>query len=363
MKFAVGYQLSEPGESPFVDIVRDYRDHVAEVYFAWGPMASGRAALTHRRGYVDWDGQRRLEEDLTALRELGVKLNLLFNANCYGGRAVSQRLANTVASVLEHLGECVGGVDTATTTSPAIAHVLKNHFPEIEVRASVNMRIGTVEQMRCIADLFDSFCVQRDYNRDLSHLREIRAWADTHGKRLSLLANSGCLRLCPGQIFHDNLVAHEAEIDETVNLSDFTPHVCWRLYRDRANWQAVLQSTWIRPEDLHHYEGLVDVAKLATRMHANPRMVIDAYASRRHRGNLLDLLEPGFAPAFAPEILDNDRFPADWFERTSTCDRRCHACGYCSDVLQQILVNAETVAQGTDFAVPARQDAPPGPLR
>lgn len=33
MKFAVGYQLPDEGEEPLVAIVRDFRDHIEEVYF------------------------------------------------------------------------------------------------------------------------------------------------------------------------------------------------------------------------------------------------------------------------------------------------------------------------------------------
>lgn len=135
----------------------------------------------------------------------------------------------------------------ADANAPADADVVRSRFEGIEVRASVNMRIGTVEQMSYVADLFDGFCVQRDCNRDLGHLCDLRAWADANGKTLSLLANSGCLRLCPGQIFHDNLVAHEAEIDETVLLGGFSPDVCRRLYQDRDRRAAVLQATWIPP--------------------------------------------------------------------------------------------------------------------
>ena len=42
-----------------------------------------------------------------------------------------------------------------------------------------------------------------------------------------MLANSGCLNFCAAQIFHDNLVAHESEVSETVNVCDRTPAVCW----------------------------------------------------------------------------------------------------------------------------------------
>jgi collagenase-like PrtC family protease len=337
MKFAVGYQQSEPGEESFVDVVTDYRDHLAEIYFPWGQLPSGRAALTVRRGYVNWSGQRQLEEDLRRFRQMGLGLDLLFNSNCYGGQAVSQSLENLVISVLDHLGEVCGGVDAVTTTSLAVARTVKKGFPQVEVRASVNMRIGAAQAMGYVAPLFDAFYIQREHNRDLAGLRDLRRWADAHGKKLYLLANSGCLYACPGQTFHDNLVAHDREVDEAVNIPDWTPHVCWGLYRDRAKWPAILQATWIRPEDLSHYEELFRVVKLATRMHSRPRMVVDSYIRRRHRGNLLDLFEPAFSPAFAPEIIDNDKFPADWLEKTSTCGHHCTECRYCADALVRVL--------------------------
>jgi collagenase-like PrtC family protease len=344
MRFAVGYQLAEPDEEPFVEIVRDFLPHVAEVYFPWADMPSGRAPLLSRRGHTDWGGQARLEADLRAFRQVGVRLDLLFNANCYGRYAASRHLENRVISVMQHLEAAVGGADAFTTASLAVARTVKRSFPGVEVRASVNMRIGTIRAMEYVSGLFDGFCVRREHNRDLNYLRGLKSWADANGKKLRLLANSGCLADCPGQTFHDNMVAHEAEIDETLNIPGWSPHVCWNLYRNREHWPAILQGSWIRPEDLHHYEGLFDVVKLATRMHARPRAVIAAYAQRRWRGNLLELFEPGFAPAFAPHILDNERFPADWFERTSTCARRCHGCDYCREALEAILVSMKEPA-------------------
>ncbi|MBN2451413.1 MAG: hypothetical protein JXR77_13560 [Lentisphaeria bacterium] len=344
MRFALGYQLPDERGESLVDIVRDYREHIGEVYFPWVHMPSGRASLSESRGLTDWTAQARLEEDLRRFREMGLQLDLLLNANCYGGRAVSRELENRVGSLLAHLDEAVGGVDIVTTASLAVARTVKRHFPRLDVRASVNMRIGAERAMEYVSGLFDSFCVQRDRQRDLDHMRRLRQWADAHGKHLSMLANSGCLRDCPGQVFHDNMVAHETEIDETANIPEWTPHVCWNLYRRREAWPAILQATWVRPEDLHRYQGIVDIAKLATRMHANPRMVVHAYATGRFRGNLLDLFEPGFGPAFAPWVIDSTRIPEDWFERTSGCNGRCTDCTYCREVLEAALVNTESGA-------------------
>ena len=341
MQLAIGYQLSDAGDSDtFVDMVRDYRDHIAEVYFPWAGQPSGRAALGRSRGYVDWSAQTRQEQDLRDLAEMGIALDLLFNANCYGERAVSQALENEVASTIEYLQDTVGAVPIVTTTSLAVARTVKRHFAEVEVRASVNMRLGTWQAMEHVAGLFDSYHVQRDYNRDLARIGRLKRWADANDKRLVMLANSGCLRFCPGQTFHDNMVAHDAAIDETKNIEGWTPHVCWNRFRDPANWPAILQATWVRPEDLHHYDDLFPVVKLATRQHSHPRMVVHAYANRRHRGNLLDLFEPCYSPALAPCFIDNSLFPDDWFERSAGCAYDCEACDYCRDTLKRVLRRA-----------------------
>ena len=336
-RFAVGYQQSTADRESFADVVKDYTAHISEVYFAWPGQASGRNQLGAARGQRDWSAQYILEEDLCEFKRQGIKLDLLFNANCYGGRAVSQHLENEVISIIEHVAEVAGGVDIVTTTSLAVARTVKKYFPAVEVRASVNMRIGTIQAMEYVAGLFDSYYLQRDMQRDLEYVKRVRKWCDDNGKGLCMLANSGCLYCCPGQTFHDNMVAHDAEIDEMKNIENWTPFVCWNILREEKNRKALLQSTWIRPEDLYHYDGIVDVVKLATRLHFNPRMVLQAYTSGSCKDNLLNLLEPSFSSMIAPKYIDNKSFPADWFDKTSKCGRHCESCDYCQQVLEQVL--------------------------
>jgi len=198
------------------------------------------------------------------------------------------------------------------------------------------MRLTTVQAMAYLAPLFDSFYLGRDVQRNLDAVRAARAWCDAHGKKLCILANSGCLRNCPWQTFHDNLVAHSSAALKRANVKGWSPHLCWTLYQDAANFPEILKATWIRPEDIHRYDGLVDVVKLATRQHANPDMVIGAYERRSYGGNLLDLLEPGFSPSFFPKYIDNAAFPPDWFENTGACPRECTSCGYCERVFETV---------------------------
>lgn len=337
MQFAVGYQRPENGE-PFPALIEDYREHIAEVYFPWVGAASGRSPLGGvGRGGRDWRTQATLEADLQALRRMGIRLDLLFNANCYGGEALSEALADEVSSIIDHLADCCDGPDVVTTTSPFLAHVIKTRFPGLETRASVNMRIGTLQAMDYAAEWFDGFYLQRDRQRHLGYVRDVHGWCRKHGKNLCLLVNSGCLRYCPGQTFHDNAVAHEAEISRTGNLPGWNPHLCWTLYREPARWIEFLKSTWIRPEDVARYEGVVDLCKLATRQHSHPRMVLDAYTRGQFAGDLMNLMEPCFAPALAPRYFDNTAFPEDWADRTAECDGDCGDCTYCESVLQQTL--------------------------
>jgi collagenase-like PrtC family protease len=340
VKLSVGYQLADADEESFAELIAPHTEEIEEVYFAWPGHASGRSPVGVRDGVLDKEAFGRFEADLTRLRNMGLKLDVLFNANCYGGDAMSVALEREVTAVLRHLAGTAGGADIVTTTSPAVAWIVKRRWPAAEVRASVNMRVGTVAGMTCLARLFDSFCVQREVNRDLGRLHELRAWADSTGKRLHLLANSGCLRHCPGQTFHDNLVAHETEAARTEKLPSFIPYVCWVHLRDRSHWPAVLQATWVRPEDIARYDRLVDGVKLATRLHARPHSVIGAYARRRWAGNLLDLLEPGFSPLFAPWVIDNSRFPANWFDHAAACGG-VPDCPSCREILDRVLVRLD----------------------
>ena len=335
MPLAAGYQHFADG-APFAEIALRHPS-VKEVYFPWVGEPSGRPRL----GFEEEDDPEELEaalrRDLKRLRGAGVRLDLLLNANCYGAEAMSVALERRIVAIVEKLASWGCRPEICTTASPFVARTLKKLFPEIEVRASVNMRLTTLQAFRYLAPLFDSYYIGRDVQRSLAAVRRFSDWCHDNGKKLCMLANSGCLRNCPWQTFHDNLIAHSDAAMKVENVKGWSPHLCWTLYRDGKNFAEILKSTWVRPEDIHHYDGLVDVVKLATRQHANPEMVISAYERGSFEGNLLDLFEPGFSPAFFPNFIDNAAFPPDWFEKTSACPRECALCGYCDDALRQVL--------------------------
>ncbi|MBO2515907.1 MAG: hypothetical protein CW338_01335 [Clostridiales bacterium] len=149
MKFAVGYYRNDEMERPFLYTLETLGSRIAEMYFPWPGVASGRTAV--------WSVEdiENLADSLVYARENGIGLDLLFNANCYGDNAISKALESTVIRTVQDISAQAGGPDTITTTSPAVAHIVKTHYPRIRVRASINMQIRNPESCLPLFDLFD----------------------------------------------------------------------------------------------------------------------------------------------------------------------------------------------------------------
>ncbi len=334
MKYSIGYQLPDGYDSTY-SLCRDYREHISDVYFSFSNEASGRMPLCP-------DDEKSVEEiaafqleELKEIRKLGISLTLLFNANCYGDSAKSAALAKRTAKLCEHLKSELD-ISCVTTTSPFIAKNLKSEFSDdIKIKASVNMRVSTTHAIDQLSTYFDGFYVAKKLNRDLFELSRLSEYCKKNGKSLHMLANSGCLSFCAFQTYHDNLVAHHKYMQSS---DERFPSPCWEYLHGLSENEAlakILSSNWIRPEDVKKYELYFDEMKLAARMHSSPRRVISAYARGRFSGNLLDLFEPSYSTMFHGTVLDNRLVPDDFFETTSTCEKKCDTCDYCKNVAKK----------------------------
>ena len=303
MKYSVGYQMRP--DPDFLSGIISQKEHIHEVYFSWGQYPNGRSAQGMQQGLTQWEAYYRQEADIAMLSAAGLNLNLLFNATCYGGNSQSKAFFDGVGNTVDYLTRY--NLTSVTTTSLLIAKFLQENFPQLDVRASVNMCIGTEEGFDYVKDYFDSFYLKRELNRDLRAIRQLKSWCDDHGKVLYGLANSGCLNNCSAHTFHDNLVSHEQEISKMDNGYAFEG-VCRAFLKDPANHYKIVDRTgFIRPEDVDLYEGLFPALKLATRVSPNPLRILRAYTARHYRGNMLELLEPNHSGIFYPHVLENSR--------------------------------------------------------
>lgn len=334
MKFSVGYQIDPRGM--FVPAILRAREKVNEVYFAYGDFPNGRHRQTRNLFLSPEEANQRQLSDLQAISDAGIGLNLLLNANCYGENSLARSFYEDIGYTVDYL-DGLFGLKNVTTTSPIIAKFIKNNFPHIGTRASVNMEIGTAVAMEHIKDCFDSFYLRRELNRDIDAARNVRKWCDKNGKQLFMLANSGCLSYCPLHNFHDNLVAHEEQIAKKDNAFEFHPICRERISKKETAHALLCESNFVRPEDIHLYEGIFDGAKLATRVSNTPIEILMAYTSGRYTGNLASLLEPDHSGAIYPYVLENSLIPEGFGEQISKCKKNCAECGYCENVFKKAI--------------------------
>ena len=299
MKFTVGLQY---GRQSFLDCILENRQHIGEVYFAWGSFPNGRSNQLQNDAFTPWELQQKQIETLKTLGEAGIQLNLLFNANCYGAESQSRALFERIGQTVDYI-ESNFGLASVTTTSPLIAKFVKNNFENIATRASVNMEIGTVQGMDYLAQYFDGYYMKRELNRDLDAVARLSDWCKANGKSLHMLANSGCLNHCSAHNFHDNLVAHESEIAKMDNAYNFGG-ICHEYLRDPDHHKSLIEDTnFIRPEDIGKYEPYFEAVKLATRVHRCPENVLRSYIRGSYSGDILQLLEP--AHSIYPYVVEN----------------------------------------------------------
>ncbi len=325
---AVGHFLN----APFVDACAPYAGRIREVFFAWPGVLSCRPAPDFTP-----ELRARMAADLKWARANGILLDTLFNCNCYGDKAISEELADFASRMLDEMDAEGLFPDIATTTSPFLATIFRRRFPSLELRLSVNMRVHGTIGLEPIMDLFDSFYASRERHRELDWLAALSRWAKAHGKLLGMQANSGCLRQCPYQQFHDNMHGHNRIAQSKAGEKlDFSVFLCKTNY-ERGRYEDFLRSTWIRPEDLPEYERHVDVVKLATRRHPHPAEVIAAYATYAYDGNLADLMD---ACHKFPRSFDNRRFDRakPLWEAVRGCRdaNDCRHCGRCAALMDEV---------------------------
>lgn len=328
---AVGHFLN----APFKEVCARNLPRIRETFFAWPGVLSCRPAPDFTP-----ELRERMVSDLRWARENGVLLDTLFNCNCYGERAVSSELADFAENALREMDAAGLLPDIVTTTSPFLATMFRRSRPALEIRLSVNMRVHGSTGFEPVAELFDSFYVSREIQREPRRLAAISQWARANGKKIGMQANSGCLRQCAFQQFHDNMHGHNRIAQSKAGEAlGFSPFLCKTHFAKPGSEEDFLRETWLRPEDMPEYEPFVDVVKLATRRHPDPAAIVDAYAGYRFAGDTAALMDARhvFPRIFRNEAFDSRKAKPLWDEvRRCPSANDCAHCGKCAALLKEV---------------------------
>ena len=347
-RFAFGYYFEKRGGFTFRDLVEKYAPFLQEIYFPWPGLLSARELGKDTKAL-----RKRLVDDLKFCRSKGLALDLLVNATCYGDTALTATQREEYFGHLKELSSFGLMPEIVTTTSPYIAAITKKFDASVDRRASVNMRLNSTLAMEYVAEQFDSYYICRDLQRDLPTVKMFAEWAKKNGKRICMLANSGCLRLCPWQTFHETLLAHNfLHIQHEIKELNMPSTLCVGIVQSKQ-YEEILRGSWIRPEDLHRYDPYVSVFKLSTREADRPDRILEAYTSGSFNGDLLLILDPGFSFLAHPMVFDNKAFPAEWSEGkiAGECAANCTHCGKCTEVLKLVLKRSPNLPPASQYSL------------
>ena len=351
-KFAFGYFFEKRNGLFFRDLVEQYSSFLQEIYFPWPGLLSARELGKDIPAL-----RKRLVDDLRFCRSKGLALDLLVNATCYGDTALTQKQREDYYGHLKELSSLGLMPEIITTTSPYIATITKKFDASVDRRASVNMRLNSTLAMEYVAEQFDSFYLCRDLQRDLPTVKMFAEWAEQNGKKICMLANSGCLRYCPWQTFHETLLAHDfRHIQGEMRKLDLPSTLCVGIVQSKQ-YEEILRASWIRPEDLYQYEPYISVFKLSTREADRPDLILQAYTSRSFNGDLLLLLDPGFSFMVRPYVFDNKEFPKEWSEGkiAGKCASNCSHCGKCTEVMNLVFKRSPNLPPPPKYSMAPRK--------
>ncbi len=266
-KFSVGYNQ----DIQMLGLVKIFRDYVKDIYFPMPKLLFGSGRV------VEQDDSYLLEipQIIKFCRQNMIEPVMTVNPTCEGEFTGTKRQTEKIINVLN----ANKGINSVILANPLHAAPLRKAFPKIRLIASVNCYIKNAESAEYYKKLgFDEVTINRDMNRDIPLIKEIQKLV-----KARILLNEGCLRNCPFRKTHFNMISHGHDSEY------FDENTCVRILRREP--EKFFSIPFVRPEDLHYYD-FADTFKLATRTTPTEKLgyVLEAYASRRFDGDLLDLL-------------------------------------------------------------------------
>ncbi|MCI5221480.1 MAG: hypothetical protein D3924_02055 [Candidatus Electrothrix sp. AR4] len=260
--------------------------------------------------------------DVKQLRPLIHCLDKCVNAGMLKGiiycdQYLLQSLSNEAPSLVAEL-EAIPGINTMLDSQAKIS----SHLAYI---GETNFRLPS------------KLVLDRSLNRNLEKLTDTVHWCRQGfpDMKLELLANEGCLPFCPYRASHDAYIAlgnHEGD-DNSFYINKELG--CMQLLEKQPH--RLLQSPFIRPEDVDSYQTHVDLILLCGRAQgaAFLQKTINAYIQRSYEGNLLELLDSMNWLAEQMHV-ENAALSFDFANMLSVCNNRCNSCGFCIELFQAI---------------------------
>lgn len=369
-------------DSHYIDSISEMADHCAPdrcIYELYGSLPKDPIGNLRPPESVRPMTMEQLADNVKKLHAHGIRFNYIINSELIP-IPLTAEYRNEVMDFLQQL--TAAGVDEITVTIPYLMMLIRKHFPNLKVNASICNEISTVSEAVEFEELgAEVLVLDRDVNRDFPLLRDIRR--HTKGE-IKVLCNSACVLHCINVHFHgtyssamsNSHIAPAAQRETAFPVPYCSFYCRHRFFRDLTE---LIKLHWIRPEDMPVYanEG-ISLFKIDGRDKEPAYLlsVVGAYLEGSYPHNLFHLLQPEFCEqlsdidanaevsdqplneqeltaltdAFIHESrawqvgIDNqalDGFLQCFADEKVVCHGDCGACGYCSAYAEKILINPQ----------------------
>ncbi|MBC2714951.1 MAG: hypothetical protein HF978_06540 [Desulfobacteraceae bacterium] len=265
-------------------------DKVTEVYgsFSRSPIGNARASIC-----VPDVNSEFLKHYIEVAHDNNIKFNYTLNSTCLGNREFN---GVSHQQLMRGIEEIIGlGIDSITIAHPFLIQLVTTAFPEVEVVGSINLCANSRLQLSQLEDLgVRRVVVDRWINREFALLESLRKQTSVG---LELLVNSGCVNHCILHQYHNNVNSHASQSTCQDGTNDallkYPGYIC--LSYKLRNILRLICGSWIRPEDIEHYEAIGYMSFKTDLRGATEKKLLrvaEAYLARRYEGNLFYLLLP-----------------------------------------------------------------------
>lgn len=308
---------------------------ISEVYFS-GPLTHDFA--DPKEVYQN-PPLKKIIQLIKTCNNKNITTNLLLNK-----RIMFFEKKNKIKNLINKLEE-YGKVDTITIGDPFILEFLSKEFPQIKLQASIFLGIDSYEKVKEALKMgITTICLDPSLNRKFNELKKINRLKKHYPfLKLKLLGCLNCYSNCffawehPSiAILHKALARTPEKDNQQIIGNDLNADCC---FFKVAALEDNIKKPFIRPEDVKFYENndIIDEIKIAYR-EENTNLLqkkMRAYFNRSFKGDLFELIASN---AHKNYIMDNKRFPSNFIEKVTKCDKVCEECGYCKNLAKKVLI-------------------------
>jgi collagenase-like PrtC family protease len=311
---------------------------VGEMYGTFGDVPVGNSLTVPEAP----QSLSTIKKHLARIFRNGWKFNFFMTSTCLGNQENDLSFRKRLYDSLSRLQDL--GIKHITIANPFLLDFISCHHSDLHIALSSTSEITSVPLLTSAKQRgATEITLSPSCNRDFVFLRKAITLDDC---TLNLQANQLCLSRCAFKPEHCNDNSHSTP---HYDPDDFLLSNC--TLSMLAEPHRIIQSPWIRPEDVHTYLALGYTRLVLSTGSSNTHTITElahAYANETYHGNLLNILARPLAPVSKRRcdhmagsdlnrllMVNNDAL-TDFlsFFNAGNCKGNCGSCTYCSTVAQ-----------------------------